>query len=263
MAGDIVRYTPAQLHHLRDSPLVQRPDGLPSIEQWMEPQPPQMLVDIPRELLFRIAEFLDCGQRLALASVCQYFNYLFERPELYDTLRKLRCGKISKDGQEIANLLSTSRSFLLEVEFRRHGPGASTELLLRHGADFNQVPCGLPRLIQDTLREAGHIQHTLFLLEHGVDPEEVCKLLEDMYCGSRAATNMQLLRHHGAVFDLPAKLPKVSAETRCKLGYMYHNLCELSADPSLVIVLFNKLYRGSGDGTELPRADLRAGRSKE
>ncbi|KAF2816379.1 uncharacterized protein BDZ99DRAFT_494214 [Mytilinidion resinicola] len=41
MARDIVRYTPAQLHHLRDSPLVQRPDGLPSIEQWMEPQPDQ------------------------------------------------------------------------------------------------------------------------------------------------------------------------------------------------------------------------------
>lgn len=31
-----VRYTVEQLHSLRESPLVRKPDGLPSIEQWME-----------------------------------------------------------------------------------------------------------------------------------------------------------------------------------------------------------------------------------
>ncbi|KAF2838714.1 hypothetical protein M501DRAFT_1016803 [Patellaria atrata CBS 101060] len=33
----IIRYTPQQLHHLRESPLVHKPEGLPSIELWIEP----------------------------------------------------------------------------------------------------------------------------------------------------------------------------------------------------------------------------------
>lgn len=36
MPVEIVRYTKEQLLHLKDSPLVHKPDGLPSIEQWME-----------------------------------------------------------------------------------------------------------------------------------------------------------------------------------------------------------------------------------
>ncbi|OCL14142.1 hypothetical protein AOQ84DRAFT_55965 [Glonium stellatum] len=36
MARVVIRYTPEQLHRLHDSPLVHKPDGLPSIEQWME-----------------------------------------------------------------------------------------------------------------------------------------------------------------------------------------------------------------------------------
>ncbi|KAF2143905.1 uncharacterized protein K452DRAFT_296867 [Aplosporella prunicola CBS 121167] len=33
---DIIRYTPEQLMQLRESPLVHKPEGLPSIDQWME-----------------------------------------------------------------------------------------------------------------------------------------------------------------------------------------------------------------------------------
>ncbi|OCK82402.1 hypothetical protein K432DRAFT_391298 [Lepidopterella palustris CBS 459.81] len=36
MARGMIRYTPEQLEHIRSSPLVLKPDGLPSIEQWME-----------------------------------------------------------------------------------------------------------------------------------------------------------------------------------------------------------------------------------
>ncbi|KAK8211837.1 hypothetical protein IWZ01DRAFT_247820 [Phyllosticta capitalensis] len=36
MPVEIIRYTKEQLLHLKDSPLVHKPDGLPSIEQWME-----------------------------------------------------------------------------------------------------------------------------------------------------------------------------------------------------------------------------------
>ncbi|KAK7538097.1 uncharacterized protein J3D65DRAFT_315104 [Phyllosticta citribraziliensis] len=36
MPVEIVRYTKEQLLHLKDSPLVHKPDGLPSIEQWMD-----------------------------------------------------------------------------------------------------------------------------------------------------------------------------------------------------------------------------------
>ncbi|KAK7543329.1 hypothetical protein IWX49DRAFT_541797 [Phyllosticta citricarpa] len=36
MPVKIVRYTKEQLLHLKDSPLVHKPDGLPSIEQWMD-----------------------------------------------------------------------------------------------------------------------------------------------------------------------------------------------------------------------------------
>ncbi|KAF2497051.1 hypothetical protein BU16DRAFT_581040 [Lophium mytilinum] len=56
MARDIVRYTPTQLHHLRDSPLVQKPDGLPSIEQWMEPQPAHDSSRRPRSQVLRDGE---------------------------------------------------------------------------------------------------------------------------------------------------------------------------------------------------------------
>lgn len=31
-----IRYTVEELHKLRESPLVRRPDGLPAVEQWME-----------------------------------------------------------------------------------------------------------------------------------------------------------------------------------------------------------------------------------
>lgn len=36
MAGAITRYTVEELLALRDSPLAKKPDGLPSIEQWIE-----------------------------------------------------------------------------------------------------------------------------------------------------------------------------------------------------------------------------------
>lgn len=41
MPVEVIRYTPEELIHLRDSPLIQKPDGLPAIEQWMEPAPEQ------------------------------------------------------------------------------------------------------------------------------------------------------------------------------------------------------------------------------
>lgn len=41
MPVEVIRYTPEELLHLRESPLIQKPDGLPAIEQWMEPAPEQ------------------------------------------------------------------------------------------------------------------------------------------------------------------------------------------------------------------------------
>ncbi|OJD40496.1 uncharacterized protein BKCO1_1000469 [Diplodia corticola] len=41
MPLEVIRYTPDELLHLRESPLIQKPDGLPAIEQWMEPAPDQ------------------------------------------------------------------------------------------------------------------------------------------------------------------------------------------------------------------------------
>ncbi|KAF2083917.1 hypothetical protein K490DRAFT_69310 [Saccharata proteae CBS 121410] len=41
MVMQVIRYTVEELFHLRGSPLVQKPDGLPSIEAWMESAPDQ------------------------------------------------------------------------------------------------------------------------------------------------------------------------------------------------------------------------------
>lgn len=55
MDREVVRYTPEQLQRLRDSPLVHKPDGLPSIEQWME-TPSEQNGRRPRSQVIRDSE---------------------------------------------------------------------------------------------------------------------------------------------------------------------------------------------------------------
>lgn len=61
MDREVVRYTPKQLQRLRDSPLVHKPDGLPSIEQWME-TPSEQNGRRPRSQVIRDSEQPSNGE---------------------------------------------------------------------------------------------------------------------------------------------------------------------------------------------------------
>lgn len=106
---------------------------------------------------------------------------------------------------DFLNLDLLSRSLLFDICFRKFGPRDNrTQLLLKRGVNFKEVPEAFAKLLEDTFRKFGPLQATQLLLQNGVKftqiPCGLPKLLEDTFCELGDGPDTQLLLQNGAKF---------------------------------------------------------------
>jgi hypothetical protein len=211
---------------------------------------PTALTNLPVETLLQILGSLHRATIFELTLVCPLFKELVQQPTLFSAWTTLRQWESGKDDIEIPQLDSLPRLLLfdgcfrkfglqdprtqlllkkdigsraapqiltklLEDTWRKFGDGRNIKLLLQHGADFNQVPCGLHKLLEDTFRDGRDIR---LLLQHGTNFNQVpCglhKLLEDTFRKLGDGRDIRLLLLHGADFNqVPCGLHKLLEDT--------------------------------------------------
>lgn len=166
---------------------------------------PETLNTAPNEIILLILGFLDYKDVLRLALVCRRLEEFVQTSKLHRVWEVLRHTKAQCEGFELPRLDPLQCALLYYICFRKWGPNnhrtqrlsridvacrtapevfgklledtfresgdslRTQQLLLRQGADFTQVPCGLHKLLEDTFRECGDGTPTQLLRQYGAD----------------------------------------------------------------------------------------------